>query len=104
LGQFGAQAWELRPVKPALYKRVQVIRIQSVDTLRRRARFEDLFTLDYNTDLDSSLKGSEDNKSKWGWNLFVEEYLQTRQSHRDLVGAGGLGFRLRVRVQVKGSG
>jgi hypothetical protein len=59
------QAWELRPVKSVLFKRVK-LRLQSQNTLRRKGRLEDLYTLDYNTELDSDLKELEECDSKWG--------------------------------------
>ncbi len=85
------QAWELRPVKSALFKRVK-LRLQSQDTLRRKGRLEGLYTLDYNTELDSNLKELGECNSKWGWNLLVRDYLQTRQAYRDSIGEGKLGI------------
>ena len=85
------QAWELRPVKSALFKRVK-LRLRSQDTLRRKGRLEDLYTLDYNTELDSNLKELEECDSKWGWNLLVRDYLQARQAYRDSIGEGKLGW------------
>jgi hypothetical protein len=61
-------------------------RTRSVDTFRRKARFEDLYSLNYNIELDSSLKELGHSESRWGWNLFVKDYLQARQSYRDSVG------------------
>jgi hypothetical protein len=55
------QAWELKPVKPALYNLVRS-KTHSVQTRKRKARFEDLFELDYNTEIASSLKKQEEVK------------------------------------------
>jgi hypothetical protein len=68
------------------------LRLQSQDTLRRKGRLEDLYTLDYNTELDSDLKELEECNSKWGWNLLVRDYLQARQAYRDSIGEGKLGW------------
>jgi hypothetical protein len=76
------RAWELRPAKPTLFSIVKS-RTQSVDTFRRKARFEDLYSLDYNTELHSNLKELGHSESWWNWNLFVKDYLQARQSYRD---------------------
>ncbi len=86
------QALELSPVKSALFKRVNLRLQQSRDTLRRKGRLEDLYTLDYNTKLASSLKELEECDSKWGWNLLVRDYLQARQAYRYLIGEGKLGY------------
>ena len=85
------QAWELRPVKPALYNLVKS-KNQSVHTRKRKARLEDLFELDYNTEIASSLKEQEEEKCKWDWNFIVRDYLQARQSYRDSIGEGSLGY------------
>ena len=85
------QAWELRPIKSVLFKRVS-LRLKSQDTLRRKGRLEDLYTLDYNTDLDSRLKELEECDSKWDWNLLVRDYLQARQAYRETIGEGVLGY------------
>ena len=85
------QAWEIRPIKTEVFKRV-TLRLNSQDTLRRKGRLEDLYTLDYNTELDSELKRSEVCGSKWGWNLLVSDYLQARQAYRDTIGEGKLGY------------
>jgi len=85
------QAWEIRPIKTEVFKRV-TLRLNSQDTLRRKGRLEDLYTLDYNTELDSELKRSEVCGSKWGWNLLVSDYLQARQAYRDSIGEGKLGW------------
>ena len=84
------QAWEIRPIKSELFKRV-FLRLKSQDTLKRKGRLEDLYTLDYNTELDSKLKELEECESKWDWNLLVRDYLQARQAHRDSIGEGKLG-------------
>ena len=84
------QAWEIRPIKSELFKRVS-LRLKSQDTLKRKGRLEDLYTLDYNTELDSELKELEDCKSKWAWNLLVKDYLQERQAYRVTIGEGKLG-------------
>jgi hypothetical protein len=68
------QAWEIKPIKSVLFKRVS-LRLKSQNTLRCKGRLEDLYTLDYNTDLDSKLKELEECESKWGWNLLVRDYL-----------------------------
>ena len=85
------QAWEIRPIKSELFKRVS-LRLKSQDTLKRKGRLEDLYTLDYNTELDSELKRSEVCGSKWGWNLLIRDYLQARQAYRDTIGEGKLGY------------
>ena len=85
------QAWEIRPIKSELFKRVS-LRLKSQDTLKSKGRLEDLYTLDYNTELDSELKRSEVCGSKWGWNLLVSDYLQARQAYRDTIGEGKLGY------------
>ena len=85
------QAWEIRPIKSELFKRVS-LRLKSQDTLKRKGRLEDLYTLDYNTELDSELKELEECESKWGWNLLVRDYLQARQAYRDTIGEGKLGY------------
>ena len=85
------QAWEIRPIKSELYKRVS-LRLKSQDILKRKGRLEDLYTLDYNTELDSQLKELEECESKWGWNLLVRDYLQARQAYRDTIGEGKLGY------------
>ena len=85
------QAWEIRPIKSELFKRVS-LRLKSQDTLKRKGRLEDLYTLDYNTELDSQLKELEECESKWGWNLLVRDYLQARQAYRDTIGEGKLGY------------
>ena len=85
------QAWEIRPIKSELFKRV-FLRLKSQDALKRKGRLEDLYTLDYNTELDSQLKELEECESKWGWNLLVRDYLQARQAYRDTIGEGKLGY------------
>ena len=85
------QAWVLRPIKSVLFKRVN-LRLQPRGTLRRKGRLEDLYTLDYDTELASSLKELGECDSKWGWNLLVRDYLQTRQTYRDSIGEGKLGY------------
>jgi hypothetical protein len=62
------QAWELKPVRPALYKLVKS-RNQSVHARKRKARFEDLFELDYNTETAYSLKEQVEEESRWDWSL-----------------------------------
>ena len=85
------QAWEIRPIKSELFNRV-FLRLKSQDTLKRKGRLEDLYTLDYNTELDSELKELEECESKWDWNLLVRDYLQARQAYRDSTGEGKLGY------------
>lgn len=81
------QAWELKPANPTLFNIVKS-RGQSIGAFRRKARFEDLFSLDYNTEIHSKLKELGHRESKWGWNLFVKDYLQVRQSYRDSITRG----------------
>ena len=81
------QAWELRPANPILFSIVKS-RTQSSGTFRRKARFEDLYSLDYNTELHSNLKELEHSESRLNWNLFVKSYLQVRQLYRDSITRG----------------
>ena len=85
------QAWEIKPIKSVLFKKVS-LRLKSQDTRKRKGRLEDLYTLDYNTELDSELKELGVCNSKWNWNLLVRDYLQARQSHRESIGEGKLGY------------
>ena len=85
------QAWEIKPIKSVLFKKVS-LRLKSQDTRIRKGRLEDLYTLDYNTELDSELKELGKCDSKWNWNLLVRDYLQARQAYRESIGEGKLGY------------
>jgi hypothetical protein len=85
-----AQAWELRPVKSALHSLVKS-KFQSGNMHRRKTRLEDLYTLDYNTELHANLRGVAHNESLWSWNVLVKDYLLARQSYRDSIGEGAFG-------------
>ena len=85
------QAWEIKPIKSVLFKKVS-LRLKSQDTRKRKGRLEDLYTLDYNTELDSELKESGKCDSKWNWNLLARDYLQARQVYRESIGEGKLGY------------
>ena len=85
------RAWEIRPIKSVLFKRVS-LRLKSQDARKRKGRLEDLYTLDYNTELDSELKELGKCDSKWNWNLLVRDYLQARQAYRESIGEGKLGY------------
>ena len=85
------QAWEIKPIKSVLFKKVS-LRLKSQDTRKRKGRLEDLYTLDYNTELDSELKELGKCDSKWKWNLLVRDYLQARQAYRESTGEGKLGY------------
>ena len=85
------QAWEIKPIKSVLFKKVS-LRLKSQDTRKRKGRLEDLYTLDYNTELDSELKELGKCDSKWNWNLLVKDYLQARQAYRESIGEGKLGY------------
>ena len=74
-----------------LFKKVS-LRLKSQDTRKRKGRLEDLYTLDYNTELDSELKELGEWDSKWNWNLLVRYYLQARQAYRESTGEGNLGY------------
>jgi hypothetical protein len=86
------QAWELRRVNPALSNLVKSRAKSEEDTLRRRVRLENLYTLHYNTELASCLKEVAYTESKWNWNFVVKDYLQAKQLYRDSVGQGAFGY------------
>ena len=85
------QAWEIKPIKSVLFKKVS-LRLKSQDTRKRKGGLEDLYTLDYNTELDSELKELGKCDSKLNWNLLVRDYLQARQAYRESIGEGKLGY------------
>ncbi len=84
-GRLGyVQAWELRPVKTALYSLVQSS-AQSGFTQKRRTTLVDLYTLNYNEVTHKSLRREFPFDPLRGWNVIVKDYLLARQSYRESI-------------------
>ena len=84
-GRLGfVECWEIRPVKPALFKLVNSSSKFGFPQ-KRKTKLRDLYTLSYNEDKHQALREVSDYKHPWSWNVIVSEYLLARQIHRDLV-------------------
>ena len=77
------QAWEIKPIKSVLFKKVS-LRLKSQDTRKRKGRLEDLYTLDYNTELDSDGYPGRVLRMQYHSTLAVPDFFYLRQVTKKL--------------------